>query len=71
MTFWTHFAIFVYHKMAKPVNCCRYYQMTMFYERALFLDCSVFQKCFEHILPFFAHCWMLEALCLAHYKFLF
>jgi len=54
--------------MAKSVNCCRYF--LMFYERALFLDCSGFQKCFEHISPFLAHCWMLQALCLAHYKFL-
>jgi len=60
--------IFVHHKMAKSVNCCRYF--LMFYERALFLDCSGFQKCFEHISPFLAHCWMLQALCLAHYKFL-
>jgi len=50
--------IFVYHKMAKPVNCCRYFQM--FHERALFLDCSGFNECFEHILPIFAHCWMLQ-----------
>jgi len=36
----------------------------MFYERSLCLDCSGFQKRFEHILPIFAHCWMLQALCL-------
>jgi len=61
--------IFVYHKMLKPVNCCRYVQML--YKRALFLDCSGFQKCFEHISLVFTHCSMLQALCLAHYKFLF
>jgi len=54
--------IFVYHKMSKPVNCCRYVQML--YKRALCLDCSGFWKCFEHISPIFAHCWMLQAVCL-------